>query len=176
MKTHIKNKACIIVLCYSVLFILFNAQYIQAHPMSSSQVEAKVIDDYWLLTLKLPNNRLTAALGKTPTEALLVNYVLANMSATSPTDSAHLWHKEVTQVVTPDDHGYWQVNVRLQPPANTKLNSIDIDYKVITEKIITHKVSFWLMPEVTVTKLTKQPKHLATLRGNKTTLSIHWSD
>jgi len=170
MKTIIKTKIGAIYLYCTLLTLLMLSAYTQAHPMQQSQVEAKLIDGYWTLTLRLPNNRLTAAIKKELTDTILTDYILANIKVSSVNNEQLVWDKQVTKIVKPDDHQYWQVDVKLQPKKGANVNSINIDYQVITEKIITHKVIFWLMPATE----SQQPKQVATLRGNNTSVTINW--
>lgn len=172
MSTWIKHKARITSLCYVAFFSYFFAQFSYAHPMSMSQVEATPFKEYWQLTLKLPNNRLAAALKQKPTQTLLESYVMKHIIVSSGETHGVLWKKELSLVTPPDDHGYWQVKIKLLPPKGVDVDAFDIDYQVITEKIITHKVAFWLMPDNVDDKLTKRPERLGTLRGDRTKISI----
>lgn len=169
MKCHKDNKTPLAWLCYVAFLLLFCTHLSHAHPMSSTQVEVNVLDDVILLTLRLPNNRLGAALGTAPTTHNLQGYVLENVNVHLHSDKGNKWPLKITKVVEPDSHNYWQVDVTVTPLIGESHTSFDIDYSVITERIITHKAKFWLMPQGASKDL---PQFLGTLRGKQTHLSV----
>lgn len=169
MKSYINTKTSIACLCYVAFCLLFFTQVSHGHPMSSSQVEVNVLPDSVLLTLRLPNNRLGAALSTAPTIGNLPDYVIKNVNVHSQNSEAKVWQQKITQVVEPDSHNYWQVDVTATPPKGESPSVFDIDYSVITERIITHKAKFWLMPQGTSKEV---PEFLGTLRGHYTQLSV----
>ncbi|MEO9944360.1 hypothetical protein [Paraglaciecola sp.] len=137
--------------------------------MSSSKVEVNVLQNSVVLTLRLPNNRLGAALGTAPTVDNLIPYILKNVNVHLLDEKASAFPQKITQIVEPDSHNYWQVDVTVTPPKGEKLSAFEISYSAITERIITHKAKFWLMPQG---KSKDLPQFLGTLKGRHTQLSV----
>lgn len=170
MIIHKYTKTIITWVSCALILLTCAMQRSEAHPMLRSQVEVTTGQHFWLVTLKLPTDRLEVALKQSANKKRIAEYVIANIRVNSANQDHNLWAKQVIRMNKFDGEKYWRVDLKLTPPKGNKAKSVDIDYQVISEKIITHKAIFWLMQSNTTVQ--KEPIFLGTLTGKKTRLSI----
>ena len=75
----------------------------------------------------------------------------------------------IIAVTPPNNEQYWQVDIEVDIPDNAKKDGVQLDYRVITERIITHRVAVWLKTD---DNQLKPPKLIARIRGNRPLVSI----
>lgn len=154
--------------------------------MPQSLVEIHASEEGWRLRLTLPEDRLAVAFiqaGLVPDpgpgftryprlDPAAVNaYVRSHIGAYAP--DGQPWAIEVTAVSPPHSkRNEWHVDVRLRPPPGVPSAPVILDYRVITQEIITHSAVATMVQDWRGGVLPGAPRLLGTLRGEDLKLRI----
>ena len=173
-----------------VLGVLMQSASVSAHPMPTSRVEVRILEEQWHLQLQLPTDRLVAALefagfleqpadsaadsseSARLSEAVVKDYIVHRVAAHSLIDPADPWSVHVESAAPSDMAGYWTAQVVLGPPAHVDQGRVNIEYKVIGQEIITHAVDVVLIEDGSRQGLNDAPEHLTTLRARRSSITF----
>ena len=166
------------------LILLCSSQQVFSHPMPKSNLDIRYQNSSWSLNITLPEHRLRIAMKKAhERSAIESNDVGRQLVSTSLNLNNEAVSKYVFERIrassndtdwtinilscdySEENHGQWVLNLALIPPEENKNKVLDLHYGVITDEIITDKVS------TRFTNMTEETQ-LPLLHGRKKQLTV----